>query len=67
MVVGGWDESRIKLISAESEAEALLGLAKLGNIAKLQDKHTLLLHVDLKINSKFKLIPRGVFLSSYLF
>ena len=28
---GGWEESRIKLISAEAEAEALLGLAELGN------------------------------------
>ena len=26
-----WVESRIKLISAEAEAEALLGLAELGN------------------------------------
>ena len=24
-LMGGWEESRIKLISAESEAEALLG------------------------------------------
>ena len=29
---GGWVESRIRLISAETEAEALLGLAELGNI-----------------------------------
>ena len=28
----GWVESRIRLISAEAEAEALLGLAELGNI-----------------------------------
>ena len=27
----GWVESRIRLISAETEAEALLGLAELGN------------------------------------
>ena len=27
---GGWVESRIRLISAETEAEALLGLAELG-------------------------------------
>ena len=31
MVGGGWEESRIKLISAEAKAEALLGLAELGN------------------------------------
>ena len=30
--MGGWVESRIRLISAEAEAEALLGLAELGNI-----------------------------------
>ena len=28
---GGWVESRIRLISAETKAEALLGLAELGN------------------------------------
>ena len=28
---GGWVESRIRLISAETEADALLGLAELGN------------------------------------
>ena len=28
---GGWVESIIRLISAEAEAEALLGLAELGN------------------------------------
>ena len=28
-----WVESRIKLISAEAEAEALLGLAELGKIS----------------------------------
>ena len=34
MVVGGggWVESIIRLISAKAEAEALLGLAELGNI-----------------------------------
>ena len=30
--MGGWEESRIKLISAEAVAEALLGLAELGKI-----------------------------------
>ena len=40
MGVGGWVESRIRLISAEAEAEALLGLAELGN--KLVD-----IHIDL--------------------
>ena len=33
---GGWVESRIRLISAEAEAEALLGLAELGNIFFIQ-------------------------------
>ena len=32
MGVGGWVESIIGLISAEAEAEALLGLAEIGNI-----------------------------------
>ena len=32
-VGGGWlDQLKIRLISAETEAEALLGLAELGNI-----------------------------------
>ena len=30
--MGGWKESRIKLISAEAKAEAFLGLAELGNM-----------------------------------
>ena len=30
----GWVESIIRLISAEAEAEALLGLAELGNMLK---------------------------------
>ena len=30
----GWVESEIRLISAEAEAEALLGLAELGNMNK---------------------------------
>ena len=29
--VGGWEEVIIKIISAEAKAEALLGLAELGN------------------------------------
>ena len=31
MLVSGWEESIIKLISAEAEALTLLGLAELGN------------------------------------
>ena len=33
----GWVESRIRLISAKAEAEALLGLAELGNIEMLYE------------------------------
>ena len=33
---GGWVESIIRLISTEAEAEALLGLAELGNICLCQ-------------------------------
>ena len=36
--VGGWVESRIRLISAETEAEALLGLAELGKISVSYNK-----------------------------
>ena len=34
--VGGWVEFIIRLISVEAEAEALLGLAELGNFGKLR-------------------------------
>ena len=33
--MGGWEEVIIKLISAEAEVEALLGLAELGNYAEI--------------------------------
>ena len=40
----GWVESIIKLISAEAEAEALLGLAELGNksLHAMKTKHVLM-------------------------
>ena len=31
--MGGWVESKIRLISAKTEAEAWLGLAELGNMS----------------------------------
>ena len=34
---GGWEESIIRLISAEAEAEALLGLVELGNIQSIRN------------------------------
>ena len=37
----GWVESRIRLISAETEAEALLGLAELGKNEKCSKLHEL--------------------------
>ena len=36
---GGWEESIIKLISAEAEAEVLLGLAELGKIDQKSLRH----------------------------
>ena len=42
MGVGGWVESIIRLISAEAEAEALLGLDELGKNATLNsEQHAL--------------------------
>ena len=41
---GGWVESIIRLISAEAEAEALLGLAELGNYWLYLDNRKIVVH-----------------------